>query len=290
MPEPILFTHTDLDGVTCAILFKAVYPRGEVHFCDYGVVNAVVVNELASADPDRPVLITDISVESSVAEFLDRRGNVVLLDHHKTAEWLNKHRWAKVQANKSGAALLYEFLCITNYADVDVYDDLVARADDYDRWIHKWPESRWLSRLLGIIGRHRFMDRFLQDPVPELTKSEKMLLDLDDEAQNLYFKRIVEGSPVLLDEVNGETVRYTVVFAERYVSDLGHYLINALGLDYVVMLDLQRQTAGIRGAGRVDCSALAKERGGGGHHDAAGFPLDPQLIEEFRTKVVAGCA
>ena len=49
-----LFTHSDLDGVGCAILMKNVYRNDkiDIEYCDYGNVNDKIKEFLNSVVPD----------------------------------------------------------------------------------------------------------------------------------------------------------------------------------------------------------------------------------------------
>ena len=98
VPKPrVLFTHNDLDGVVSAIIFKKCYPNGHVFFTNYkaGFDCQQIDDAINEIVPDLPqdinVLIADISPSETVAEYLNQRGHVGLLDHHKTAIPLSKY-------------------------------------------------------------------------------------------------------------------------------------------------------------------------------------------------------
>lgn len=114
-----LFTHTDLDGVGCAVVAAEAFGKYNVDitYCDYDKIDSKVSNFLSSIsmnDYDL-VLITDISVNEAIAEIIDQTINsttyysdvdmmprkLILLDHHATASWLNKYWWATVTPIKS---------------------------------------------------------------------------------------------------------------------------------------------------------------------------------------------
>src|SRR5574340_1199463 len=97
------FTHTDLDGVGCGILAEREYGDNvEIEYCDYDNINEKVLDYInTSTAPVDLILITDISVNEDVAErleFIHHWGGVKikLIDHHGTATWLNKYKWAEV--------------------------------------------------------------------------------------------------------------------------------------------------------------------------------------------------
>ena len=94
-----LFTHTDLDGIGCAILAYLAFGREnvDVEFCNYDDVDEkvrnLIVDHSTVSEYDR-IYITDISVREEVAQIIDTwidRDKIWLFDHHGTAMWLNKY-------------------------------------------------------------------------------------------------------------------------------------------------------------------------------------------------------
>ena len=113
-----LFTHTDLDGVGCEILGKLVFKENiNIERCHYGNIDSEVEEFLKDVNKYDKVFITDISVNKEVADKLNNISDkVVLLDHHKTALWLNEYLYALVQVEDEsvgkmcGTYLFYEYL------------------------------------------------------------------------------------------------------------------------------------------------------------------------------------
>lgn len=104
----LLITHVDMDGAGAYILSEAYSKvitvpgwshKVTVKTCGYGYVDKVLQQQVTTKPWDL-VLVTDISVNQETAELLDelnsRGTKVVLLDHHKSADWLNKYSWAVV--------------------------------------------------------------------------------------------------------------------------------------------------------------------------------------------------
>lgn len=130
-----LFTHTDLDGIGCSILFKKVYgsENVDVEYCDYNNVNLKIQNfleDLNNLQKFDHVCITDISVSEEIAnkielinkqkDFISPSYYISLLDHHPTALFLNKYKWCIVREFKydsdiktSGTDMLYESFVAT---------------------------------------------------------------------------------------------------------------------------------------------------------------------------------
>ena len=92
-----IFTHTDLDGVGCAVLAKYYNPAIEVEFCDYDNVDRKVSDFLDNNIALGDLYITDISVSDDIAQRLDYDTDFILLDHHPTALDLNKYKCCTVK-------------------------------------------------------------------------------------------------------------------------------------------------------------------------------------------------
>ncbi|MDZ7434355.1 DHH family phosphoesterase, partial [Bacillus amyloliquefaciens] len=96
-----LFTHTDLDGVGCALVCNHLLNDVEVEFCDYHNIDQKVlefINNNRFKEYDL-ILVTDISVNKDLAEKINEIQSTskwVLIDHHATAKWLNIYKWANV--------------------------------------------------------------------------------------------------------------------------------------------------------------------------------------------------
>ena len=67
-----LFTHTDLDGIGCAILAMLAYDA-EIEYCNYDDINEKVEEFLKNTKltKDDMVFITDISVNKKVANIIN---------------------------------------------------------------------------------------------------------------------------------------------------------------------------------------------------------------------------
>lgn len=103
-----LFTHTDLDGVGCAVLAYLAfgYENVDVEFCSYDNVNQKVLKFIMSRSLSNSayygLYITDLSVSEEVARQIEKhKDNIMprLFDHHATALWLNKYDWCQVMEN-----------------------------------------------------------------------------------------------------------------------------------------------------------------------------------------------
>lgn len=229
----VLITHSDFDGVTCAILFKAVYQDGIYYLENYDTVDERI-KEVLQKDP-LFIYITDISPQSEeVIRLLDQFGKALLFDHHKTAFRLNSYSWARLSPVVCGAVLFSNFLRnLMQEMTMWQYEQLVFHANDYDLWIHSDHHSSVLNSFLYTIGHERFINRFLQNPSVELTEAEKYLLEIEKEKEEKYVQEAVEAAKIY------DSLAVTV--AERYTSQIGHKMLETLPIDIAVIVNAQNR-------------------------------------------------
>jgi len=285
-----LFTHTDLDGVGCAVVARHVYGDAvDIEYCDYHNVNEKVsafLDDPLALDSHDAIYITDISVNETIAARIDEDGrNWTLLDHHETALWLNRYAWATVTVascgiKRSGTELFYA-------GQVDDYVwhpllDFALTVQSYDTW--DWARTgdqaaKDLNDLFWLIGRDRFLDRFVADPTVTLTDSERMLLSIERDRIDAYKAAKLRQLTVM--QIGAHTVG--IVFADRYQSELGNHIVTERpDLDFVAMIDPARSVSYRSADGRTHVGNFAKSYGGGGHEHAAGS----QVSDEMRAAII----
>ena len=170
-----LFTHTDLDGVSCEILGKIAFGEDiDVVRCNYGDIDAKVEEFINGAEEYDKLFITDISVNKEIADkLLSISDKVILLDHHKTALWLNEYPYALVQVEDEsigkmcGAYLFYEYLKKNHkeFNDTPALKLFIDYVRMYDTW--EWKEKydniipNRLNDLMYIDGPNEFIDKMV---------------------------------------------------------------------------------------------------------------------------------
>lgn len=295
-----LFSHTDLDGYGCNIVMKALVSQSTVIATNmnYEENNEIVKNYILSGEYKnyRCTFITDISVNEEVAELIDKTKDLrlVLLDHHPTAEWLNKYDWANVCVNNcfektSGTELLFNFLvssdgCVEDWNYFREIHDLVKQVKRYDTWL--WKEKynddtpKKLNDLFYILGYDKFYSslkennfnvKFLIHDYSYLLENQQKKIDKYIEKKN---KEII-GCPIRDYNVG-------VVFANQYQSELGNRL-SELNPQYDLIAMIGENTVSYRTTKEdVDCGEFAKLFNGGGHLKAAGSEIN----EEQKNKII----
>lgn len=280
-PIKILITHTDLDGVGCEILFRRKFENENIKVlqANYNDIDDVIL-KVEKNYPNAEFYITDLYVSEEMMRHLSENRNfVMLVDHHKTSENLNKFYKVFRNENICATKIFYEFLLKTirnNFekSKLEEFSQLVELVNDYDLWIHKNLDSKKINDLYYLIGREKFVERFLKNPIPVLNDNEKLILEIDSGKKNKYFEESLSKIKALNDDIG-------YVFAENYISELANYLLRFTIFKYIMVINMRHKTISIRSLGDNDCTTIAKLFGGGGHKNASGFTIDDKQIDEF---------
>ncbi len=279
-PKRILFTHTDLDGVGCAVIYNKCFPNVQTYFTDPDHVNLDVAEIVSREENFVPVMIADLSVKPEIAEYLDQRGNVELIDHHYTAEKLNEYPWCIVDESVCATKLMFNVMSTRfTLGDYKLFVDIV---DNYDRWGEgKGPtdHAKDMSRLCFLLGHEEFMKGMIRNSSVKFSEAETFLINVDKEAERRY---IAESLPKVIGLTDPEGNTYGLISAERYTSALGHAIIHQIPeIEYAIILNYHDDKVQLRSKGKVDVGAIAMKCGGGGHHKAAGFPMQQGAYKVF---------
>lgn len=301
-----LFTHTDLDGIGCAILAKLGFGNNiEISYCDYNDINEKVTACIQENNEDT-IYITDISVSKELALEIEKselRSKFCLLDHHPTALELNQFDWCHVKIDDEstglktcGTELFYKYLVDKGYLKEKAgYKRFVGIIRDYDTW--RWAElgdkgqiSKQVNDLFQIYGREEFVQRFSYSVslgiFPDFDEIDKELLWIRQKEIDAYVEE--KSLQMTIHKICGQTCG--IVFADRFVSELGNRLcILHPEIDFVAMIDISDGCISYRTV-RDDLDLgndIAKPFGGGGHAKAAGSQF-PSFMQENFIKMLFG--
>lgn len=294
-----LFSHTDLDCIGCNVLIRNLDCESDIENLDYGNVNERIKDFIINEEylEYNYIFITDISVNKEVAELIDEvyiGRNVVLLDHHLTALWLNKYEWAIVEDNveyedgifekTSGTELLYRYICADKELPKFDYcysaiEDFATQVKRYDTWLwntkYKDRKPKQLNDLFYILGKDRFIKCIEEDfyRVGSFMHKYSLLLELNQEKIDKYVNTKIRE--IIVRDINGYKVG--IVFADHNQSELGNRLseINS-SLDLIAMIGVN--TISYRTVrDDINCGEFAKLFNGGGHPKASGSQISTEL-------------
>ena len=313
-----LFTHTDLDGVGCAVLAKLAFGNDvEIEYCGYENIDERVLTFISEVryDEVEAVYITDISVSEDTAKLMEdtKYSDIVrLFDHHKTAEHLNKYDWCfvteEIEGIKTcGTELFYKHLLENDLIkNTERFKTFVWAVTMYDTWAWKKLDEeeglmvKELNDILYILGRDEFIDRRVRrknvkgdDAMVAASKDERLLLDQRQKEIDVYINK--KDGEIFFWPVNVENNFYKgqmiagIVFADRYISELGNTLCEKnIGCDFIMIVEPGARKVHYRTIKpNVDVSKIAATLGGGGHKAAAGHVFD-SIVQDNIVRAILG--
>lgn len=299
-----LFTHTDLDGVGCAILARLAFgDKVDIEYCNYDTIDKQVDDFVYGSGIEgvKMVYITDISINNTkliktINAIYDHKFK--LFDHHTTADHLNDNHWCTVAVYNDGgirtcgAELFYDYLVNRGYLKGNnVIQKFVNAVRDYDTW--RWEtldeeagkEIKQFNDLLYILGRDEFIGRCMtrfkgNKNVLAFSKSERELLDRRQAEIDAYIetkrKQLMVWQWRDHESKKKPNKRFGIVFTDRFISELGNRLCEERSdLDFIMLIDMGAMKMSYRSIkDDVDVSVIAKAYGGGGHKAASGNHFD----------------
>jgi len=301
-----LFTHTDLDGIGCAIVAKVFYgfENVDVTYCDYSNINEKVLRHLRSEFYNvlDIVYITDVSVNKETAELINLMDvhSIQIIDHHLTTDFLNEYSWAKstfeVDGEKTCASSLFldylskitDGITFSLADELEIFTELVRK---YDTWLWKEKyndkEPKQWNDLLYLIGRNEFVENTYY----KVLNSDMRLLD--NELELLKYKQkeidayIAEKNKDIIEK-NILGYKSGVVFAEQYSSELGNRLAEMNPeFDFIVIINAAKAISyrTIKTNINLGKDVAAKFEKGGGHPMAAGSELPENFHNDLIDKL-----
>jgi oligoribonuclease NrnB/cAMP/cGMP phosphodiesterase (DHH superfamily) len=274
----IMLTHNDLDGVGSPVVLQYIASLTEdivkdIYYTNNGDVETTIDKIIEKNGTDGyKLLICDHSpLKWYYDKMIEKKIDFMIFDHHKSSEVQGLDN--VVFDTKQCATMLF-FNHIGKHSFYNELIDFVYHVNDYDMWIHESTHSKRLNELLYETSIFEFVDRFSAIAHPGFTDTEELIVSTAEKKRNRYIDR-AERTVVL--HTDHEKNRFGVVYAEQHQSQLGHELIDRLGIDYIFMVNVQGTKVSLRSAGLVDVAEVAKHFGTlmgsnfGGHKAASGF-------------------
>ncbi len=312
--KTLLITHDDLDGVSCGIVLESAKGSwlSEINYRNYDDIDQSIRSLIESErhkEFDR-IFMTDISFKKNdeIIKLINDniKDKFILLDHHKTAEWLNEYEWAMVKTELNGrltcgTELVFQYMKDTNRIDMssnikflfeefvemvrlyDTFDfkrviadmpaDITAIDEEMAEKFNRAVASEELNTYMHFVGLFNFNDEMIdniycQDMI--ITPEMEGIISCLNAQKMEYVKQKITEYEYTNELFEGYCV--ALVYAEKYASDIG-YRINIAdnSMDFVAIVDPSKNTISLRSRdGGVDVGEVAKKYGGGGHKNAAG--------------------
>jgi len=299
--KTFLFTHTDLDGVGCAVVGTMACPELVVAHVHYQNVNQEI-NKLIDNLPNETVRvhITDICPEGEegkeICEKLDALNNsnkikLFLCDHHTSSAWVKKYAWAWHVVNEDvcGTTLYRDFLA-NSHMFSKAATEFAECVNVYDNWLLDHPlrpRAEDINSYLYFVGFDKFIHAFSHDPGADISPVPAAIIAQIKKNDTAYIKKIIDkqciGDFALEDR---DKNKYCVLFAESSSSQVCHAALDSFPeLDYAMSVNVKNELVSLRSRENgTDVAAIAKRFGGGGRQQTAGFSMSLQNVLKLALK------
>lgn len=261
-----------LDGFCCRWIVHSKWPDVEA-----------VVGIYGQEPPDvtgRHVLIADFSYpEETLREMAKVAASITVLDHHKTAEHVEKLIRENVirgafDMNRSGAGLCYHYVWGS-----PMLPKLVAHVQDRDLWRWEIPDTAEVTAFLSSLG-------MTAESLPAWTEAARALESGRRHEVVPAGAAIIRQREVDMRTVIAAAARTMVIGGHRVpVCNAPHFWASEIAgmlaeghpfaATYFDLADGRRQFSLRSREGGIEVHEIAASYGGGGHPKAAGFTAEP---------------
>ena len=260
----IIYHKNCADGFGAAwMAWQRFNDNAQYHPCSYG-------DNPPEMDPDSTVYILDFSFPRAVMlELIKNHTEVILLDHHKSAEAdIGDLPGCYFDMEQSGAYLAWAWF----NADATDYPlaqwQFMMYIEDRDLWRWKLPGSRAFSAALASYPKDFDTWELLSYEIPRLQREGYTIL----RAQQMQIEMLTQNN-ALWYNLSGYEI--PAVNTPLLASEMGEALLEKFpeaqfAGTYYDHPDGKEHWS-LRSRGDFDVSEVAKEYGGGGHRAAAGF-------------------
>lgn len=231
-------------------------------------------------EPGSILYLLDFSYSKTIVGALSLvHKQVVVLDHHKTAEAdLKDLSYPNLEIifdmERSGAVIAWEY-----FHPQDSVPDLLIYIQDRDLWKFKYPESKTIGAgLRSVPFDVEKWDRIIQGGHPALEtlrEQGELILTLEDTLIDKFCQEVMWG------KIGGYIVpiiNISTVFSEATAALLTKNSKAQFSAYFYIRKDGLVQF-GLRSKGDMDVSAVATQYRGGGHKNAAGFVTDLNTLK-----------
>jgi len=296
--ELLLISHiADPDGITPVILAKFIFKD-----FDKLLLNPNEVDEKLRENIDKykEIHIVDLPVSEEMAKEIENnqkwKEKIKLFDHHHGNLYLNDYSFAQVideqnGKKESGTSIYYNYLLtisdnpLLHRNSTKELVNQVRIIDTYDFKTEEDKNAHNIDALFTILGRQNYIDyftKYIEEHCEfEYTEKEQFLIKLEKDKMDSYLEKKAEE--MITAQLDNHKVG--IVYAERYRSDLGNFLATKHEeLDFIIVINIAKSIS-FRGHDKVDLSVFAKQYGGGGHKNASGCSLPPNILQDV-TKLI----
>lgn len=305
----LLYHHIDLDGYGTVILMKYLekeFPNLTLQLIECNTDAERIYND--NNEMNLPmfdyIFIADLSIKTTktakLLESLNNGGlNIYIVDHHKTALWLNDFDYATIIPHDldnniitCGTSLLYDLLRYDTNNEIvfnnDYVLDFVNIVKSYDTYVWVRESNKRANDLNLLIKFTSDKNKFVSEIVNTLHNSTYVLGENDTNNSlklSIYEELIsneIYNAKKLINfiniNINGSDYMFGYLYINNYYSEIGNALCHMFpGIAFIIMINANNGKVSFRSTKDViDLTTIVKPLGGGGHKLAAGcvLPID----------------
>lgn len=264
MKKLIIYHGNCIDGFTAAwCCWKAYGPDAEFVPGIYGEPPPDVTG--------RDVLIVDFSYPRDVlVDMKWKAADLHVLDHHKTAQAdLEGLSYCTFDMNRSGAKMAEDWLGLGE-------QPIVSYVQDRDLWRFELHRSREVNAFIGSLEQ-RFEEWSRANVMMQTPHGMERVVDQGEallRAVDRYCREMAKQARIcILAGYQVLTVNAPYINTSELVGYLASQDNDSFAVGWFQRGDGKYQYS-LRSRSTFDVSAVAKQFGGGGHRNAAGFTVD----------------
>ena len=313
MLSSVLFTHTDLDGAGCAVLYRLACKTAKyrVFHCTYKDIDEKIINAIEDGlvTPKTEICIADISPSMEVMKRLVEGFPFLMIwDHHRTAlpllEIFPMGQIIEKDENglTCGTQLMFDHYIKTgaycSHVKMDTIEltRFVQAVRSWDTWEwkkHNMEVPKELNVLFNTLGMEKFVNRccsiYYQGQGSLLRSSERFIIGAIIEKEQKIIES-VEPKHVCERSIYGYRSAVYFTPGNVNVSDLASsFLLRHPEFDIFIGIDLVSGTCQYRTSkDNIDVSEIAKMVGGGGHKQASGSIISQETKGKVMDLILEG--
>lgn len=254
----LLLSHiADLDGITPIILLNLLNEEFDYELFEVGKLSEFILDRIDSDyfDKYNQIFITDLGITKECAERIVNskyKDIFKIFDHHESHYYLNDYEFATVMEEvngfkECGTTIFYNYLINTYDNTILTKDSVIhfvelVRENDTWQFTELKDESMDLNALFSFYGRDTYIDtytNFLKNNNKfYYTEMELIILKSLNNSKQQYLENMKDK--IIFKNINGNNIG--IVFAERYTSQLGHYLAETYKdkIDFICIINMTR--------------------------------------------------
>jgi len=216
---------------------------------------------------DKEVYFIDFCYETEIMKkIIAENKKVVLIDHHLAREEImGLVSDSLIDITHCGSVLAWKY-----FFPEEKMPKLLDFIEDGDIWVWK---NEYAKEVLNAISLRAFTFENWDD-LACITEDENLIKGLihDGSIISEYQNRLIDGLVKTADEVEFDGERALIVNTPILTSETGHALArNGFKIGILWNQEGRNIKVSLRGDGTINLAELAKNHGGGGHHNASGF-------------------